>query len=381
MLLESDILRLFFTGPYLVSSPLCSVSGVDCPSVDPRQLLLFASPLQPQLPFLLSSHQLPVCPTTNCPFSSPATNSHYRVQPPTASPGSRRQLSFASPYHFRVRRDFRSKNPLSCFAPKQTRLLWRPTPIVLHFFLGGGYQEQRKVCHTTCMCIPDSRYGLTLAWVTSENSTMLLESDILRLFFTGPYLVSSPLCSVSGVDCPSVDPRQPLCSPLSCPVSTAFSLLSSHQLSSPVQLPTASALLPPTVSPGSRRQLSFASLYHFRIQRDFMSKNPLSGFEPKQTRLPWRPTHIVLHFFFLLYFTLFFVGFGGLGLPCHLLCCLLFVYFILFSLIYFCFTFMDFLGLFFVSLTALGTSSLRLIVFPWGGWVHGSPVSRTGIEG
>ena len=59
---------------------------------------------------------------------------------------------------------------------------------------------------------------------------MLLESDILRLFFTGPYLVSSPLCSVSGVDCPSVDPRQPLCSPLSCPAATAFSLLSSHQL-------------------------------------------------------------------------------------------------------------------------------------------------------
>ena len=28
---------------------------------------------------------------------------------------------------------------------------------------------------------------------------------------------------------------------------------------------------------------------------------------------------------------------------------------------------MDFLGLFFVSLTALGTSSLRLILFPWGG--------------
>ena len=49
---------------------------------------------------------------------------------------------------------------------------------------------------------------LSLAWVTSENSTMLLGSDILRLFFTGPYLVSSPLCSVSGVDCPSVDPRQ-----------------------------------------------------------------------------------------------------------------------------------------------------------------------------
>ena len=136
------------------------------------------------------------------------------------------------------------------------------------------------------MCIPDSRYGLTLAWVTSENSTMLLESDILRLFFTGPYLVSSPLCSVSGVDCPSVDPRQLLCSPLSCPVSTALrgllpqlpSLLSSHQL--PLS--------------GSRRQLSFASPYHFRIRRDFRSKNPLSGFAPKQTRLLWRPTPIVL---------------------------------------------------------------------------------------
>ena len=102
----------------------------------------------------------------------------------------------------------------------------------------GVNQEQRKVCNTTCMCIPDSRHGLTLAWVTSENSTMLLESDILRLFFTGPYLVSSPLCSVSGVDCPSALPRQLLCSPLSCPVSTALRglqpqlplLLSSHQL-------------------------------------------------------------------------------------------------------------------------------------------------------
>ena len=27
------------------------------------------------------------------------------------------------------------------------------------------------------LCIPDSIYGLTLAWVTSENSTKLLESD------------------------------------------------------------------------------------------------------------------------------------------------------------------------------------------------------------
>ena len=166
------------------------------------------------------------------------------------------------------------------------------------------------------MCIPNSRYGLTLEWVTSENSTMLLESDILRLFFTGPYLVSSPLCSVSGVDCPSVDPRQPLCSPLSCPVSTAFCCLPlcspATNSSAGLQPPTTSlGLLPPTAfcclslpPSGSRRQLSFASLYHFRIRRDFRSKNPLSGFAPKQIRLLWRPTSIVLH--------------TSLSYPCHL---------------------------------------------------------------
>ena len=80
----------------------------------------------------------------------------------------------------------------------------------------GLTKSRGRYCNTTCMC------GLSLAWVTSENSTMLLESDILRLFFTGPYLVSSPLCSVSGVDCPSVLPRQLLLFPLSCPVSTAL---------------------------------------------------------------------------------------------------------------------------------------------------------------
>ena len=111
---------------------------------------------------------------------------------------------------------------------------------------------------------------LSLAWVTSENSTMLLGSDILRLFFTGPYLVSSPLCSVSGVDCPSVDPRQlPL-------------LLSNYQLLGSCHY--CLSWSPATnSSPGSRRQLSFASPYYFRVRRDFMSKNPLSGFAPKQT--------------------------------------------------------------------------------------------------
>ena len=128
----------------------------------------------------------------------------------------------------------------------------------------GVNEEQRKVCNTTCTCIPDSRYGLTLAWVTSENSTMLLESDILRLFFTGPYLVSSPLCSVSGVDCPSVLPRQLL---------LFASLLSSRNC--PFSCPATNS------SPGSRRQLSFASPYHFRIRRDFFVQESFVWFRAK----------------------------------------------------------------------------------------------------
>ena len=145
------------------------------------------------------------------------------------------------------------------------------------------------------MCIPDSRYGLTLAWVTSKNSTMLLESDILRLFFTGPYLVSSPLCS--GVWC-----WLPLRSSMptsAVRLSLVQSQLSLYWVQPPTPLLVSShqpSLLGSShqLSPGSRRQLSFASPYHFRVRRDFRSKNPLSGFAPKQTRLLWRPTPIVL---------------------------------------------------------------------------------------
>ena len=84
---------------------------------------------------------------------------------------------------------------------------------------------------------------------------------------------------------------------------------------------------------------------------------------------------VCFFFVFLLYFALFFVNFGGLGLPCHLLCCLLlFVYSFFFKFIFILFLFYFFFlpswifwVYFFVSLTALGTSSLRLIVFTPGG--------------
>ena len=138
------------------------------------------------------------------------------------------------------------------------------------------------------MCIPNSRYGLTLAWVTSENSTMLLESDILRLFFTGPYLVSSPLCSVSGVDCPSVDPSRNcllLCSPAtnfscfcSCPVTNCLLCLLGRVVNSHS---------PPRTTSG------YGEISCPRILCLVSRQNR------QLNRLLWQPTPIVLHNFAL----------------------------------------------------------------------------------
>ena len=106
--------------------------------------------------------------------------------------------------------------------------------------------------------ISDSIYGLTLVWITSKNSTKQLECRHLdSVFFAGPYLMLARLSArVSGVDCP-------------CPWFHANSLC-------PLLSPTNSLL---------------ASRYLFRPRRDFKSKNPLSGFAPKQTKelSAWRP--------------------------------------------------------------------------------------------
>ena len=96
--------------------------------------------------------------------------------------------------------------------------------------------------------------GLSLAWVTSENSTSTSNADILRLNFLRWTLSCLLLSPESCVDCP-------------CPWFYANSLLSSR---SAVQSPTLSQLLSPANS-------------HSR-PRDFRSKNPLSGFAPKQTK-------------------------------------------------------------------------------------------------
>ena len=129
----------------------------------------------------------------------------------------------------------------------------------------GLTKSRGRYCNTICMC------GLSLAWVTSENSTMLLESDSSWLTLAGPYPMLPRLSApVSGVFCP-------------CPFFHANPLLFASF-----------AVQPPTALCSVASSTPFASPYHFRIRRDFMSKNPLSGFAPKQTRLLWRPTHIVL---------------------------------------------------------------------------------------
>ena len=123
--------------------------------------------------------------------------------------------------------------------------------------LGVNSRAEGGLCNTF---IPDSIYGLTLAWVTSENSTKQLEC---RLILTQSSSLD-PIFSatVSGVD-------------RICPWSHA------NSLPAPFSNP-----------------LSFVSPYHFRIRRDFRSKNPLSGFAPKQTKesSAWRATYIVLHY-------------------------------------------------------------------------------------
>ena len=153
----------------------------------------------------------------------------------------------------------------------------------------GVNQEQRKVCNTTYMCIPDSIYGLTLAWVTSENSTMLLESDSSWLTFAGPYPMLPRLSApVSGVDCPSVDPRQPLCSPLFFQPPTALSG-SRRQLPRPG--PPSTASLGRVVNSHSR-PLTTSGYGEISCPRILCL---VSRQNRQLNRLLWQPNHIVLH--------------------------------------------------------------------------------------
>ena len=114
MLLESDILRLFFTGPFLSPRLSVPVSGVDCPSVDPRQLLLPAS--------LLSCDQLLCsCPTTNSVYW---VASSTLIRLPVPLPGTARFHVQESFVWFRAKTDSSAlaANPHSATLANYTRL-------------------------------------------------------------------------------------------------------------------------------------------------------------------------------------------------------------------------------------------------------------------
>ena len=143
--------------------------------------------------------------------------------------------------------------------------------------LGVNSEQKESMQHY----ISHSIYGLTLAWITSENSTKQLECRHLltRSSFTGPYLLCYCLTApVSGVNCP-------------CPWfhANCLSAVPSPTASVRGSTPTACQLLSPTNS-------LLASRYLFRPRRDFKSKNPLSGFAPKHAKesSAWRATYIVL---------------------------------------------------------------------------------------
>ena len=123
----------------------------------------------------------------------------------------------------------------------------------------GLTQVQKGSYVTLCIC------RLTLAWISCENSTTLLEcqpilTGLHSLVWTLSRAVSSLCCSVStGHSCH--------------PSPTAFF-----------------QSLCPTLFSCSRT--------HFR-SREISSPNPLSGFAPKQTKgsSAWRTTNIVLQMF------------------------------------------------------------------------------------
>ena len=104
--------------------------------------------------------------------------------------------------------------------------------------------------------------GLSLAWVTSENSTSTgMPTSFDSIFFAGPYLFCYCLRSWPHL---SVVPRQ----------------------LSAVQSPTALVQVPSSTLASSFVQSTLIRVpLPLPVRWDFRSKNLLSGFAPKQTHL------------------------------------------------------------------------------------------------
>ena len=124
-----------------------------------------------------------------------------------------------------------------------------------------GYQEQKRGIATLYACADYASVGYQRKF---HNATGIRHLETL-LHWT----LSCLLASLLGVWC---------WLPLRGSTPTA---------SAPVQLPT-------TLSSVASSTLVRVPLPLPDTARFFLSKNPLSGFAPKQTRLLWRPTPIVL---------------------------------------------------------------------------------------
>ena len=109
----------------------------------------------------------------------------------------------------------------------------------------GLTQSRRRVCNTTCMC------GLTLAWVTSENSTKQLECRHLDSIFFAERWTLLCYCLRSRPHL-SVVPRQLFC--------WLASLLSRRQL-------PASSFVQPTLF---RVPLPLLDTARFQVQKSFV---------------------------------------------------------------------------------------------------------------
>ena len=152
----------------------------------------------------------------------------------------------------------------------------------------GVTKSRGRYCNIICMC------GLSLAWVTSENSTMLLESDILRLFFTGPYLMLprfSARCLVLTAP-PWIHANFSYAACLSAlqPPTPSASLLSNYQLLSWVASSTLVRL--PVPLPGTARFHVQESFVWFRAKTD---SSALAAYPHSATYLPLLPLSFILN--------------------------------------------------------------------------------------
>ena len=145
-----------------------------------------------------------------------------------------------------------------------------------------GLTQEQKESYAT-LCIPDSIYGLTLAWVTSENSTKQLECHHLDSSSS-----LDPILSATGLRSPV------LTAPVRGSTPTLFCspLLSNANCSRPGPPSTASQLLCPANS--HSRPLTTSGYGEISGPRILCL---VSHQNRQRNRLLWWATHIVLQYY------------------------------------------------------------------------------------